>query len=295
MTFNLVPILLYYETLTMPGELYFPHQHQLPSPIEGRDIGVREWYEHVYSSFEPLSLAREIELGTQIQQGISSANELLIDGIGHGILQSRRRELRRLVSGGKNAQIELCYHNLSLVPRVVDRIIKPGPEDEPPVLTDDDWLDLIQEGNEGLVEAAQRFNPRGRKSFGYYASQIIHQKVTSAMRAETEFFEIPVEDLKDTVAQRPDSDDSANFEDVVDTRDLLSRLLAQLSELERLVLESSTGLGGRQPMSRKEIAQLLTVRKLVRESPYLPVSVGEVDTIKGGALNTLRNSLELTR
>ncbi len=79
----------------------------------------------------------------------------------------------RIKSGDRRAVNELVQHNLKIVVKLANRHIGQGvPID-----------DLIQEGNIGLIEAAERFDPKDGVRFISYASLWIRKRLNEAVVA----------------------------------------------------------------------------------------------------------------
>ena len=88
---------------------------------------------------------------------------------------------QRIKAGDSNAVHELVRHNLKIVVTIANRHIGQGvPID-----------DLIQEGNIGLYEAAQRFDPQGDARFISYASLWVRKRINEAVVAFGRIVRLP--------------------------------------------------------------------------------------------------------
>src|SRR5438046_1834562 len=81
--------------------------------------------------------------------------------------EKSQKKLRETIQEGDNSKVALVIGNLRLVIPVAKRFFRPGL----------DFLDLIEEGNIGLLHALRKFNPRKGFRFSTYASYWIDQAV----------------------------------------------------------------------------------------------------------------------
>ncbi len=122
--------------------------------------------------------SEEIELAKRMEQGLKAQKELLKDG--H--TPERRRELEQYVEDGLAARAHLIQANSRLVISVAKKYIGRGVP----------FLDLIQEGNIGLIRAANKFNYRLGHKFSTYATWWIRQAVTRAIADQSRTIRVPV-------------------------------------------------------------------------------------------------------
>jgi len=94
-------------------------------------------------------------------------------GLSHRLLtpEEERKLGRKALKGDKEAQHELVVHNLKLVVPIARHYVYTG---VPP-------LDLLQEGNIGLMEAAKRFDPRKGFRFSTYATWWVRHHISRAV------------------------------------------------------------------------------------------------------------------
>lgn len=125
-----------------------------------------------------LTQEEEIELAKRMERGRLAEKELRKNGLD----PERRRELQALVEDGLAARDHLIRANARLVISVAKKYIGRGVS----------FLDLIQEGNIGLIRAANKFNYRLGHKFSTYATWWIRQAVTRAIADQSRTIRVPV-------------------------------------------------------------------------------------------------------
>jgi RNA polymerase primary sigma factor len=127
----------------------------------------------------PLLIAREeVELAQRIENGRLAREELA-----HGnITPKRRTELRSKIEDGWSAREHLITANSRLVISVAKKYMGRGVP----------FLDLIQEGNIGLIRATKKFEYRRGHKFSTYATWWIRQAVTRAIADQGRTIRVPV-------------------------------------------------------------------------------------------------------
>ncbi|MEV0681605.1 sigma-70 family RNA polymerase sigma factor [Actinosynnema sp. NPDC050436] len=126
-----------------------------------------------------LTAAQEVELAKRIEAGVFAQHVL---ETGTGSSPTRREELRALVRDGHVAKNHLLEANLRLVVSLAKRYTGRGMP----------LLDLIQEGNLGLIRAVEKFDYTKGFKFSTYATWWIRQAITRGMADQGRTIRLPV-------------------------------------------------------------------------------------------------------
>ena len=126
-----------------------------------------------------LSAADEVELSKRIEAGLY-ADHLLSSA--NSFTPARRRDMRLVVADGERAKDHLLRANLRLVVSLAKRYTGHGMP----------FLDLIQEGNLGLIRAVEKFDYTKGFKFSTYATWWIRQAISRAMADQSRTIRLPV-------------------------------------------------------------------------------------------------------
>ncbi len=228
-----------YETL---AELGIEVINQLPPGTADPDGLVAV---HPEAEVEAVAV-RETDIDLSVPEGVAIDDpvRMYLKEIGRVPLLSAEQEVeiaKRIEAGDEEAKRELAEANLRLVVSIAKRYVGRG------ML----FLDLIQEGNLGLIKAVEKFDYRKGYKFSTYATWWIRQAITRAIADQARTIRIPVH--------------------MVETINKLIRVQRQL--LQEL---------GREPLA-EEIAQVMEISvervreitKVAQEPVSLETPIGE--------------------
>jgi RNA polymerase sigma factor (sigma-70 family) len=126
-----------------------------------------------------LTAADEVDLAKRIEAGLFAS--YLLDSP-NSFTAARKRDLRAIVRDGERAKDHLLRANLRLVVSLAKRYTGHGMP----------FLDLIQEGNLGLIRAVEKFDYAKGFKFSTYATWWIRQAISRAMADQARTIRLPV-------------------------------------------------------------------------------------------------------
>ena len=124
-----------------------------------------------------LTAEDEVRLAKRMERGREAARELET-----ATDPKERARLRALVTAGDRARRDFIQSNLRLVVSIAKRYPSPNLS----------FLDLIQEGNLGLIRAVEKFEYRKGFKFSTYATWWIRQAITRAIADKSRTIRVPV-------------------------------------------------------------------------------------------------------
>lgn len=140
---------------------------------------VRQYLQEI-GKVDLLKLEEEISLARRIEEGEEAKKKLETDG--DKLDDRNRRRFQRVVEDGELARKHLIEANLRLVVSIAKKYNGRGMS----------FLDLIQEGNQGLIRAVEKFEYRRRYKFSTYATWWIRQAINRAIADQSRTIRIPV-------------------------------------------------------------------------------------------------------
>ena len=191
-----------------------------------------------------LTAEDEVELAKAIEAGLFAEEKL---GGGMPMLDAINSDLELLVAEGTRAKQRLTEANLRLVVSIAKRYIGRGLV----------FLDLIQEGNLGLIRAVEKFDYTRGYKFSTYATWWIRQAITRAIADQARTIRVPVH--------------------MVETINKLARVQRQLhQELGREATAAEIGaeLG-------LEVGRVAEIQRIAQEPVSLQSPIGEEESDLG--------------
>lgn len=223
-------------SLSMVAEVEDLANDQLDGPLGGEpSLDSVQHYLQEIGRVSLLSAAEEVELAELMERG-NAASERLESGEDLSINQ--RLALAADINHGNDARRHLIQANLRLVVSIAKKYVGRGLS----------LLDLIQEGNIGLMRAVEKFDYHKGNRFSTYATWWIRQAVTRAIAEQGRTIRLPVH-MSESVGQVKRA----------------AERLAQALERQPVAEEIATALG--QPIDRIERVLEAARRPISLETP----------------------------
>ena len=172
------------EELAEAGALVLTHKEDDDIPVQTTTISgatadpVKDYLKQI-GKVALLNAELEVELAKRIEAGLFAEEKLATDT---DLTREMERDLKWVVKDGQRAKSHLLEANLRLVVSLAKRYTGRGMQ----------FLDLIQEGNLGLIRAVEKFDYTKGYKFSTYATWWIRQAITRAMADQARTIRIPV-------------------------------------------------------------------------------------------------------
>ena len=172
------------EQLDSRGGLILTHREDEDIPVQSTTITgatadpVKDYLKQI-GKVALLNAELEVELAKRIEAGLFAEEKLATD---KNLTREMERDLKWVVKDGQKAKSHLLEANLRLVVSLAKRYTGRGMQ----------FLDLIQEGNLGLIRAVEKFDYTKGYKFSTYATWWIRQAITRAMADQARTIRIPV-------------------------------------------------------------------------------------------------------
>ncbi|HEV2778854.1 MAG TPA: sigma-70 family RNA polymerase sigma factor [Actinophytocola sp.] len=175
--------------MTVPASTRARPQRARPEPSEpGEEASLFNQYLNQIAATPLLSAAEEVELAKQIEAGVYAAELLHQHESGARELSERdRADLDLLAAQGQRAKCRMIRANLRLVVSVAKKYFRRGQS----------MLDLVQEGNLGLIRAVEKFDYTKGFKFSTYAVWWIRQSIDRGLAQYSRTIRLPMHVVED--------------------------------------------------------------------------------------------------
>ncbi|BCN48381.1 sigma-70 family RNA polymerase sigma factor [Rhodococcus hoagii] len=193
-----------------------------------------QWYLKRIRRVDLLTADEEVELSRSIEAGLYASH--LLEAYPSRTTRpapAERRDLRQIVQDGRSARTRMIEANLRLVVSTAQNYEGRGL----------DMLDLVQEGNTGLIRAVEKFDYRLGNKFSTYATWWIRQAITRGIADKSRTIRLPVhvvEDLSRMTTVRVEGEielgRALTDAEVAQRADLTLEKVRELDDCDRTVL-----------------------------------------------------------
>ena len=152
-------------------------EQEFASTVKGNTVDTTKNYLKNIGEYKLLSAEEEQDVAARISAGRAAKEALETETD-----VEKRKELVQIMMDGEDASAELINKNLRLVVSIAKKYVGRGM----------DFDDLIQEGNAGVMKAAEKFDPSKGFKFSTYATWWIRQSITRAIADQARTIRIPV-------------------------------------------------------------------------------------------------------